>query len=1056
MTEDEQRALAALRFEWTWSPADIWDDSPFHVDGMHPAVEREVLAGVRQARASRQVSPIGVVLRGQRGSGKTHLLGWVRRQVQRESGYFFLVDLDQADTFWANVQSSVRRDLLRSTENGDSQLVVLLRRLATLAGLPAAGVAAVTGAATPTKRDLDALIMGLRGVDPQVALECQDTLRALVLYAAPDISLVLLADDFLNSLDEASQGERFGWGLRPGAMSPEYIVREVSWLLALTGPTVFAMDQLDSIAKRSTQPDQSANLSLAQVSEGMMALRDNTRRTLSVVSCIPATWIQLKDNGVATAGDRFRELPHLDRIADAAIAREFVVQRLAAPYREIDFVPPRPTWPVTEEAFLGIGGKFTPRLLLQRIDAHVQYCLRTGRLSELDDLEAAPVPLDEAVPVQHDLDPLDRRFTELKTHADVRSALDPAEEDHVMPRLLAAGLTAWMAEHGDSGFEWTLDPPVGGRSPALHARLRRTLDEETEDEAHWAFRSLAHPHHRAVQARLRNARTEAGLRPDGTRDLVILRNLPWPRGPVTRQEVSLIKDAGGRDRPVTDDDLRTFHALERMLAEKPRGLEAWLVARRPASGTELLEATLGRQFDAPSAVAAPPPPARREEAEWVDPAELPAPASAPASAAAEVDPLSIVVGEPLAGGPSARVGLESLRKHVAIFAGSGSGKTVLIRRLVEECALRGVSSIVLDPNNDLARLGDPWPAPPQTWGPGDAERAARYLAGTEVVVWTPARQSGRPLSFQPLPDFRGVRDDPDEFAGAIEAAVASLVPRARATGATTKAERSKAVLKEALTCYARRGERSLDGFIALLAELPDGVSALGDATKLAAELAESLKAAKVNDSLFGGTGEAADPGALLTPSAGKRARISVISFIGLPSDEQRQSFVNQLQLELFAWIKNNPAGDRPLGGLFVMDEAQTVAPSGVLTPSTHSTLMLASQARKYGLGLVFATQAPKGLHNRIPGNASTLFIGRLNAPVQIKAAEEMAQAKGGPIAGVGALKVGQFFAANEEDRFRKLRTPMCLSHHPRSALTPEEVANRAKSNLWPADDPDAG
>ena len=59
----------------------------------------------------------------------------------------------------------------------------------------------------------------------------------------------------------------------------------------------------------------------------------------------------------------------------------------------------------------------------------------------------------------------------------------------------------------------------------------------------------------------------------------------------------------------------------------------------------------------------------------------------------------------------------------AIFAGSGSGKTVLIRRLVEECALQGVSAIVLDPNNDLARLGDPWPEPPAGWGRGDAERA---------------------------------------------------------------------------------------------------------------------------------------------------------------------------------------------------------------------------------------------------------------------------------------------------------------------------------------------
>ena len=62
----------------------------------------------------------------------------------------------------------------------------------------------------------------------------------------------------------------------------------------------------------------------------------------------------------------------------------------------------------------------------------------------------------------------------------------------------------------------------------------------------------------------------------------------------------------------------------------------------------------------------------------------------------------------------------------------------------------------------------------------------------------------------------------------------------------------------------------------------------------------------VNDPLFGGAGTPADPGVLLTPPPGKRARISVISFVGLPADEQRQSFVNQLQMALFAWIKKQP------------------------------------------------------------------------------------------------------------------------------------------------------
>ena len=54
-----------------------------------------------------------------------------------------------------------------------------------------------------------------------------------------------------------------------------------------------------------------------------------------------------------------------------------------------------------------------------------------------------------------------------------------------------------------------------------------------------------------------------------------------------------------------------------------------------------------------------------------------------------------------------------MTRHIAIFAGTGSGKTVLLRRILEEAALLGVPAIVLDTNNDLARLGQPWPTVPR-------------------------------------------------------------------------------------------------------------------------------------------------------------------------------------------------------------------------------------------------------------------------------------------------------------------------------------------------------
>ncbi|HET8682163.1 MAG TPA: ATP-binding protein, partial [Micromonosporaceae bacterium] len=592
--------------------------------------------------------------------------------------------------------------------------------------------------------------------------------------------------------------------------------------------------------------------------------------------------------------------------------------------------------------------------------------------------------------------------------------------------LLIAGLTAWMAEQGPAGQAFSVDPPPGPK-PALHARLRRSLDEsqkDREDEAHWAFRAIAASHAIAALNRIRNAATAAGLAEGITkRRLFLLRNDEWSGGPRTKEVVAAFETAGGKRLPFPADDVRTLMALRDLLAaEGLDKLRPWLVARRPTRAVSFLAEALA---DAAGDLA--------------DAGGRQVPAR---TGTADAGP-AIRIGTSVDDGHPVTVELEALRKHTAIFAGSGSGKTVLIRRLVEECALAGVSAIVLDPNNDLARLGDPWPAPPSGWRDSDPAKAKDYLANTDVVIWTPRRESGRPLSFQPLPDLSGVLDDADEFAAGVDAAVASLAPRAKVDANTNKAHLGQAVLRQALTYYARGRGSSLKGFISLLAALPDGVSELDNAEKIAADMAQTLTAAMVNDPLFGGGGAPVDPGLLLTPAAGKRARVSVISFIGLPSDEQRQSFVNQLQLALFAWIKRHPAGDRPLGGLFVMDEAQTLAPSGAMTACTQSTLALASQARKYGLGLVFATQAPKGLHNRIPGNAATQLFGLLNSPAQITAAREMARAKGSDIPEISRLRTGQFYAAVDGSGFEKIQAPLCLTHHPKSPLTTEEVIERA-------------
>ncbi|PYE13139.1 uncharacterized protein DUF87 [Williamsia limnetica] len=1046
---------------------DVWvSHNDIHVDGLHSKAWRSIERAVADAEESRGPSPLGVVLQGPAGSGKTHLLGQVREYVQAQDGYFVMLDLLDPSDFWRTLLSSLLDSLNRQIEPpvDKTQLHEVMRKLADLAGTTRSARRAISGDTTITPEVLDEFVNGLRKPLPALIRSHHATLRALVLTAAPNSRLNDLGIAYLeNNIEEIEPTDRDEWQLPPRAMPHDQTVRAISEFMAATGPSVLAIDQIDTLVAQSrsstdaTATDAYASSIIDLLAHGLMSVREVLLRTVCVISCLPKIWTIIESQATSTVQDRFRANVVLEGLPDGAFARMLVERRLTKALARTDFTPPYPTWPVKDAAF-GQASSLNARLLIKRIDRHINDCLDNDDVAELESLVDQPPTVVDAPHRPKIADrnqaaagDLDETYQRHVRNAITAPVVDPKKEDDVVPDLLNAGLRAWAIESGSDAFE--IDP-VGGQF-RLHARLRLTLDSEIDDEQHWAFRAISSPNAVAVQSRLRNAAIEAGLDSNvPRRQLFILRNIDWPGGPKTAQIVSEFTANGGQVLSLSTDDISKLSALNEMMKKIPGGLDTWLQERQPAHDIDFLSAALGdagseasSRLD-PVAPSGPPveasaphtPPATPSaevsaettaEIPVIDPDQPPTPALTPTPASTAIR-LGVARS-----GREATVELEALRKHTAIFAGSGSGKTVMIRRLIEECALQGVSAIVLDPNNDLARLGTAWPEAPSAWSGDDAAKASDYIANVETVTWTPRLSGGRPLSFQPLPDFAAVQENPDEFDLAVDAAVSALKPYAGVSGA--KAALQEAILKRSMALYGRGGGGSLAGYVALLSEMTDDMSGLTDTEKLAGILAENLKAAMIINPMLGGGGTPVDPSVLLTPTTGKRARISVISLIGLPDEGNRQGFVNQLELALFAWIKKNPAGDRPLGALFVMDEAQTLVPSGRVTPCTRSTVALASQARKYGLGFVFATQAPKGIDAKIVGNASTQFFGRLNTPVQINAANEMASAKGSRINDIGRLGTGEFYVAPDGASFQKVNTPMCLSFHPSSPLSDEEV-----------------
>ena len=604
MTAEQLKALEALRFNWAPVVDDVWRPAPFHVEGLHRATERMVLHGVDDARRSADASPIGLALQGQRGTGKTHLLGWVREQVHARDGYFFLVSLLDAEGFWASVVQSLDEGLSRSAGGKETQLRTLLRDLGDRIGAPRALRRAVAGDTTLTRESLDAFIELLSVHDPLVGRECQETARALALLASDSAPVREVGETYLQSISD-DHNERPGWGMRRTPRPPELIVRDLSWLLALSGPTVIAVDQIDTLIAQSVKslnaggsdgPAQDAVLE--RVAGGLMSLRQRTRRTLTLLACIPSTWQLIKDRATDTVQDRFREATQLKTIPSTDVARGLVEKRFTWHFDEMGYTPPYPSWPVRPDAFDGAVG-FTPRQLLIKIDAHIQACLAAETASELGSVGAPPavepspprvLPSSAAEPA---LAEIDARYAQLATAADPAAVLAADLEDAAMPPLLAAGLQAWVLERGEAAQAYSVDPPPGPR-PALHARLRLTLDESTEDQVHWGFRAIGSPNAVAALNRLRKACTAAGLT-DGVpkRKLFLLRNPDWSRGAATQAELMAFYAAGGKDFGFDNRDVRSLKALQTLLEENPPNLHAWLLSRKPASGIEVFRQALG-------------------------------------------------------------------------------------------------------------------------------------------------------------------------------------------------------------------------------------------------------------------------------------------------------------------------------------------------------------------------------------------------------------------------------------------------------------------------------
>ncbi len=354
--------------------------------------------------------------------------------------------------------------------------------------------------------------------------------------------------------------------------------------------------------------------------------------------------------------------------------------------------------------------------------------------------------------------------------------------------------------------------------------------------------------------------------------------------------------------------------------------------------------------------------------------------------------------------------------HAVCVGMTGSGKTGLLISLIEEAALDGIPTLVIDPKGDLANVlltfpdlapadFEPWVDPEAArrdgitlqelarrtaskWSEGLAasgqsgDRIKRLRAAADLAIYTPGSTAGIPLAMLASmdPPAEAILADPEARRERIESLVSSLLALA-GINAEAGTSREHLLLATIIDTLWKSGQKVDFGTLVRTIPAPpierigfldlENFYPAGDRFQLAMKL-NTVAASPGFDAWL--AGEPLDVGRLLWSPTGK-PRVAVLSIAHL-SDAQRMAFVTLIAGQTISWMRSQP-GTSSLRALFLMDEVFGYVPPVANPPSKTPILTLMKQARAYGLGVVLATQNPVDLDYKGLANAGLWFLGRL-------------------------------------------------------------------------------
>jgi hypothetical protein len=448
----KETAFLTTDFNWVRSQQSIWNNPPADVGTLNQDHVEGILRDFSRLYDPNADSAIGRVVNGPAGSGKTHLLGTLRRRVWEKHGWFVLLDIVGIRDFWRTACLGFIRSLRQPLPDGRSQYQAVFE--AALHRVPNEKRKAIVSA----NKDLDAgatatvnlFVKILQSEFPE-ALHHSNIIRALLLQGDPDV--MEIAYNWLQGLD-VDPADRSKLNLTAPSPTHEDLVRGISWLMSIGGPTLIAIDQIDSIVaasnltadaptKLSDEAETTARNIIHLFGDGLMNLKGITTRSMTVISCLGETWTILRSKVLAAVAQRFSE-PVFLRPASEETGQisDLIASRLRPAYAQLDDAPPYATWPFSSRAVAKLGD-ILPRKALMLCENFRLKCLSNGRVAEclhFDDgnltIQMPPPNLESS---------LDAKFAALKAAADLEAVSLNVDDGNPCGELISEVLELYRA-----------------------------------------------------------------------------------------------------------------------------------------------------------------------------------------------------------------------------------------------------------------------------------------------------------------------------------------------------------------------------------------------------------------------------------------------------------------------------------------------------------------------------------------------------------------------------------------------------------------------------------